>query len=141
MLNTRLNPMKVITLFFMLQLLVGSVFAQEEKNQHLLDGTTINWTYNKSGSGMVLIFEDGLARYEWVIGARKGRSAKDIPYQAREISDGVFLLNWVQPKKQDFITLIFDFNQNVAFSSGLIGYGTEKQRNLFQDAVINSVER
>ncbi len=114
--------------------------AQDADNPHLLDGTTIDWTYT-SGAGMLLVFEDGLARYEWVSGPRKGRSANDIPYQSREIGEDMVLINWVQPEKPDFITLIFDFGKKTAFSSGLIGYGTDRQRNLFLDGVINKVER
>ncbi|WP_026942207.1 hypothetical protein [Hellea balneolensis] len=106
-----------------------------------LDGTTIDWMYPSSGARMILSFENGLAQYEWIAGARKGNVVTGIPYQSRQISDNVYLLNWVQPEKPDFITLIFDFNENVAFSSGLLGYGTERQRNLFLNGVIYSVER
>ena len=53
----------------------------------------------------------------------------------------MILMNWVQPEKPDFITLIFDFNKNLVFSSGLIGYGTERQKNLFMDGAIDSVMR
>lgn len=115
--------------------------ARGANEKHLLDGISIDWTYTSSGSGMLLSFENGLAEYEWISGSRKGRSAKDIPYQSRKIGDDMYLLNWVQPEKPDFITLIFDFKNNTAYSSGLIGYGTERQRNLFLDGIINSVER
>ena len=131
--------LKTVAAVLLLQTFTINAYAQDNKNIHLLDGTTINWTYRISGSGMTLSFENGLAQYEWIKGSRKGRTAKDIPYQSREISDNVFLLNWVQPEKPDFITLIFDFNKNVAFSSGLIGYGTDRQRNLFLDGTVESV--
>lgn len=111
------------------------------ENKHILDGTTIDWTYRVSGSGMILSFENGLAEYEWVRGSRKGRRADNIAYQSRKIGDDMYLINWVQPEKPDFITLIFDFKNNVAFSSGLIGYGTERQKNLFMDGFVHSVER
>ncbi|MEP3653513.1 MAG: hypothetical protein ABJO36_01340 [Litorimonas sp.] len=115
--------------------------ATASTNKHDLDGTRIDWIYNSSGSGMILSFEDGLAQYEWVAGARKGRSAENIPYQSRKIGEDMYLINWVQPEKPDFITLIFDFKNSTAFSSGLIGYGTERQRNLFLDGTINSIDR
>lgn len=125
----------------LLQMVVSTASAQDKSDEHLLDGTTIVWTYNSSGSGMRLSFENGVAQYEWITGSRKGRSAKDIPYKSRKIGDEMYLINWVQPEKPDFITLIFDFKNNVAFSSGLIGYGTERQRNLFLDGTVNSVDR
>lgn len=120
---------------------VSSAIVNYDNKEHLLDGTTIDWSYTSSGSGMILSFESGLAQYEWVTGARKGRKAQDIPYKSRKIGDDVYLVNWVQPEKPDFITLIFDFKRNVAFSSGLIGYGTDRQKNLFLDGVVNSVKR
>lgn len=120
---------------------VAITMNEKSDSKHLLDGTTIDWIYNSSGSGMILSFENGLAQYEWVTGARKGRSAKGIPYQSRKIGDDMYLINWVQPEKPDFITLIFDFKNNAAFSSGLIGYGTDRQKNLFLDGTINSAVR
>lgn len=121
-------------------LFVTTASAQETKDDHLLDGTSIEWAYT-SGAGMILSFDNGLAQYEWITGARKGRSAEDIPYKSREIGDNVYLINWVQPEKPDFITLIFDFNENLVFSSGLIGYGTERQKNLFLDGTVQRLKR
>ncbi|MEP3889499.1 MAG: hypothetical protein ABJN69_03470 [Hellea sp.] len=110
-------------------------------SDHLLDGMTINWSYNSSSSGMLVSFENGLAQYEWITGPRKGRSDQDIPYKSRKIGADIYLINWVQPEKPDFITLIFDFKNNTVFSSGLIGYGTDRQKNLFLDGTIKIVER
>ncbi len=125
-------------------LLLGSVSvttAQEAADEHVLDGTTINWSYTANGAAMVLTFEDGLASYEWVRGRRAGNSAKDISYRSREMANGVFLVSWDQADRPDFITLVFDFNENIMASTGLIGYGTDDQRNLFQDGIVESVER
>lgn len=135
------SMINAIAAVVLIQMFASTANAQDEKNKHLLDGTTINWHYIANGSGMTVSFENGLAQYEWITGARKGRSAKDISYQSREISEGVILMNWVQPEKPDFITLIFDFNKNLVFSSGLIGYGTDRQKNLFMDGAIDSVVR
>ena len=139
--SIQFNFIKYAAAAVLLHIAVSSVNAEEKNNEHVLDGTTINWTYNSSGSGMTLSFDNGMAQYEWITGSRKGRSAKDIPYKSREINDGVYLINWVQPEKPDFITLVFDFNKNAVFSSGLIGYGTERQRNLFLDGTVDSVKR
>ncbi|WP_299154970.1 hypothetical protein [uncultured Tateyamaria sp.] len=115
--------------------------AQSEKNEHVLDGTTIDWSYDANGARMVLSFEDGMAQYEWVAGRRAGNSAKDIPYRSREMSDGLFVLSWDQSARPDFITLIFDLNRNIMSSTGLIGYGTDNQRNLFQAGTVHSAKR
>lgn len=138
--NKRKNSFKVAVMAMFLQMMSTLAAAQNAVDEQVLDGTTINWSYVFNGSGMTLSFEDGLAQYKWITGSRKGRSAKDIPYRSREINDGVYFINWVQPEKPDFITLLFNFNENTVYSSGLIGYGTDRQRNLFLEGVIESVE-
>ncbi len=120
---------------------ISTAQAQDSVNEHILDGTTINWSYTANGAAMILTFEDGLASYEWVRGRRAGNSASDIPYRSREMADGVFLVSWDQADRPDFITLVFDFDENIMASTGLIGYGTDDQRNLFQDGIVESVER
>lgn len=125
-------------------LLLGSIStaqAQENVDEHVLDGTTINWSYTANGAAMILTFEDGLASYEWVAGRREGNSAKDISYRSREMAEGIFLVSWDQADRPDFITLVFDFNESIMASTGLIGYGTDDQRNLFQGGVVERVER
>lgn len=131
----------VVSVVLLVLVTARVAIAQQSDSEHELDGSRILWSYTASGAGMALSFDDGLARYEWIKGARKGRHASDIPYRSREISNGVYLVNWVQPEKPDFITLIFDFNSNLVFSSGLIGYGTDRQKNLFLDGVIESAVR
>lgn len=125
-------------------LLLGNIStaqAQGTVDEHVLDGTTINWSYTANGAAMILTFEDGLASYKWVAGRREGNSAKDISYRSREMAEGVFLVSWDQADRPDFITFVFDFNENIMASTGLIGYGTDDQRNLFQPGVVESVER
>ena len=126
---------------FLMQAIATPGYALDGSGTHILDGTTIDWTYDNSEARMLVSFENGLAKYEWIAGARKGNSDKEIPYNSRELTEGVFLMNWVQPQKPDFISMIFDFNTNKAYSSGLIGYGTERQKNLFLSGVVNSDER
>lgn len=125
-------------------LLLGSFStaqAQDTVDEHVLDGTTINWSYTANGATMILAFEDGMASYEWIKGRRAGNSAKDISYRSREMAEGVFLVSWDQAERPDFITLVFDFNNNIMASTGLIGYGTADQRNLFQGGIVESIER
>lgn len=115
----------------------GAASAQSETDEHVLDGSTIDWSYDANGARMILSFEAGLARYEWIEGRRAGNKAQDIPYRSREMSDGLFVVSWDQADRPDFITLIFDFNENVMASTGLIGYGTDNQRNLFQNGTVH----
>ena len=130
-----------LIVFLTIQFLTTTAWAQEGSKFHVLDGTTVDWSYNNSGARMVVSFADGLGQYEWIAGGRKGNSDDEIPYSSREISPNIFLMSWIQADRPDFITMIFDFNAKTIATTGLIRYGTDKQRMLFMDGVINSVER
>lgn len=69
--------------------------AQAGTGTHNLDGTSVDWTYNNSDTRMVVTFSEGLAKYKWVAGARKGNSDSEIPYSSREISPGIYLMSWI----------------------------------------------
>ena len=126
--------------FFGLLMLASNVYSQKEKAEHLLDSTSFNFHY-QTGSGLNVSFEGGLARYEWIAGPRKGNKAQDISYRSRKIGDEMYLVNWDQSDKPDFITMIFDFNKNLMHSSSLIGYGTERQRIVFLAGILEHVKR
>ncbi len=134
------SAIKFSLVTLLLQMFVFATGAQAD-NEQVLDGTTIVWSYDNSDATMDVSFANGLARYEWIAGMRKGRGDQDIPYNSRQISEGVYLINWVQADKPDFISMIFDFNNKLMFSSGLIGYGTDRQKNLFLSGTISSVEQ
>ncbi len=127
--------------FFALQSLTTVALAQEGTGSHILNGTTVEWTYNDSDARMVVSFADGLGQYEWVAGRRKGNTDSEIPYSSREISPNIFLMSWIQADRPDFITMIFDFNAMTISTTGLIGYKSDNERFLFMDGVINDVER
>lgn len=130
-----------LTAFLTLQCLALNALAQDGKALHVLDGTSVDWTYNNSDARMVVSFAGGLGQYEWIAGGRKGNSDSEIPYKSREISPNVFLMSWIQADRPDFITMIFDFNANTIATTGLIGYKSDKERFLFLDGVINEVVR
>lgn len=138
---TSLKKTISLTIVCIAYFLAGPAFAQSEANEHVLDGTTIDWSYDANGARMLLTFEDGKAQYEWIAGQRAGNSAKDIPYRSREMRNGLFIVSWDQAARPDFITLIFDFEASIMSSTGLIGYGTDNQRNLFLGGTVHSVER
>ena len=127
--------------FLALQSLAKVALAQKGTGSHILNGTTVEWTYNNSDARMVVSFADGLGQHEWVEGRRKGNSDSEIPYSSREISPNIFLMSWIQADRPDFITMIFDFNAMTIATTGLIGYKSENERFLFMDGVINDVKR
>ena len=132
---------RTVIALVLLQSVTVVAWGQAGTGDHSLDGTPIDWTYNNSEARMVVSFDNGLGNYEWIAGGRTGNSDNEIPYSAREISPDIFLMSWIQADRPDFITMIFDFNSMTIATTGLIGYGTDKQRHLFMDGVINGVDR
>ena len=139
----RTRNWQALAVAILLQLAAVSAWGQQAAGtgDHSLDGISVDWTYNNSDARMVVSFDDGLGNYKWLEGRRTGNSDKEIPYSAREISPDIFLMSWIQADRPDFITMIFDFNSMTIATTGLIGYGTDRQRHLFMDGIINSVDR
>ncbi|MEM6465529.1 MAG: hypothetical protein AAFR93_01045 [Pseudomonadota bacterium] len=124
-----------------LQLAATTAMAQVGTGTHNLDGTEVNWTYNNNDAQMIVSFAGGLAQYEWIAGGPKGNSDSDIPYSSREIAPNVYLMSWVQDDRPDYITMIFNFNDMTIATTGVLRPGTDEERRLFLDGVINSVDR
>lgn len=139
--KAKIVNLRRITSAILLLLTSATVWGQAGTGDHSLDGISIDWTYNNSEARMVVSYAAGLGEYEWIAGARKGNSDSEIPYSAREISPNIFLMSWIQAARPDFITMIFDLNAMTVATTGLIGYGTDNERLLFLDGVINSVTR
>lgn len=132
---------KLVATCLALQCVAQAAWAQVGTGTHNLDGTQVTWTYNNSDAQMVVSFADGLGQYEWIAGAPKGNSDNDIPYSSREIAPNIFLMSWVQADRPDYITMIFNFNDMTIANTGVLRPGTDKERLLFLDGVINSVDR
>ena len=123
----------------------GSAQAPEHSEQyataaHLLDGTSFEYFY-EDGSGLEIAFYDGMVRYEWIVGPRKGNSAMDILYQSRQIGDDLYLVNWQEQDKPDFVSLIINLRDEVMYSSAILRYTTEQEMVHFKEAVIKGLRR
>ncbi|WP_420863223.1 hypothetical protein [Algirhabdus cladophorae] len=132
---------KCLATILALQFAAGIAWAQVGTGTHNLDGTEVNWTYNNNDAQMIVSFAGGLAEYEWIAGAPKGNSDSEIPYSSREIAPNVYLMSWVQDGRPDYITMIFNFNDMTIATTGVLRPGTDEERRLFLDGVINSVDR
>lgn len=114
--------------------------ANEGKPEHLLDGVSMNYYY-QTGWGIHINFYQGVAAYEWIAGPRKGAGAKDIPYKSRKIGPEMYLVNWHEKDKHDFVTLIFNFEQNVMYGSAIVKYGSGKEIIVFSGGIIEHLKR
>jgi hypothetical protein len=135
----RLSKLVAVTLA--MQSFALAACAQVGTGTHNLDGTEVNWTYNNNDAQMIVAFADGLAQYEWIAGGPKGNSDSEIPYSSRQIAPNVYLMSWVQDDRPDYITMIFNFNDMTIATTGVLKPGTDEERRLFLDGVINSVDR
>lgn len=123
-------------------LFIGSsaVYAEKQKAEHLLDGTSMEYTY-QNGAGISIEFYEGQLKFEWISGPAKGNSGQDIPYRSRKIGDEMYIVNFQQKDKANFVTLVFNFKQNVMCGSNLLRYGTDKEKVGFHGGIIEHVKR
>lgn len=119
---------------------ITNLKAEEKNAEHLLDGTSLVYYY-QNGAGISMQLYDGKLKYEWISGPAKGNSGKDIPYLSRKIGDEMYIINFHQKEKGNFITLIFNFKQNVMCGSNLLRYGTDKEKIGFHGGIIEHVKR
>jgi hypothetical protein len=108
--------------------------------EHLLDGTSLDFHY-QSGSAIHMEISDGKLAYEWITGPSKGSKAMDIPYRSRKIGDDLYIVNWHEKDKPDFVTLIFNFRNHVVYSSALRRYRTDREEIHFQGGIMQHVTR
>ena len=120
-------------------LALGSVAAQEA-DPHVLDGSELEYTYTDGGS-VILTFYDGLLKFRWIAGPNEGASGEGFEYNARMIGDDRYMVVWRMTEERNYLTMVIDLGQRTLFTSALLGYGTEQEGVLFDEATIHRVER
>ena len=116
-----------------------NVSAQAIETPPILDGTTVTYIY-QNGMGAHIEFYDGMLKYEWVSGPRKGKGNKDLKYRSRKIAENVYVINWLEESHPDFMTLIFNFENNVMYSSGILRFGKDQQKVVFDGGIIQDLK-
>lgn len=117
----------------------GLCMANSKNSEHLLDGTSMNYFY-QTGWGIHLELYDGKLKYKWIKGPRKGNGNKDLAYSSRKIGDKMYVINWLEESHPDFMTLIFNFENNVMYSSGILHFATETQSIVFDGGIIEDLK-
>lgn len=125
------------SLVFTLILITCQVVAQEKQDEHLLDGTSMNYYY-QTGGAVHIHFAEGFAEWEWIAGPWKGSGSRK-EYRSRKIGDKMYLVNWLDKESSSLITLVFNFNQNVMWSSALLNPKTEEEQVLFDGGIIEQL--
>ena len=131
---------KLFSIFiFGVVFLTNSVsFSQETNSEHLLNGTSMEYYY-QNGSGIHLELYDDMLRYKWIAGPRKGKGNKDLPYSSRKIGHRQYVINWLETSHPDFMTLIFNFDNNIMYSSGILRFGSKDQFTVFDGGIIENL--
>lgn len=115
-------------------------FAEDE---HFLDGYSLNFQY-QDGKAIHMEFNDGKAQYEWISGPGKGNGNADIPYRSRKIGENLYIVNWHETGKKNYLTIVFDFDKMIIHSSIIIGYENKPERTLktvFSTGVIDHLKK
>jgi len=114
---------KKLSALFALSLAATFCWAQHEIGEGLsrdLDGKTIAWEYS-GGRHYEIRFEGGELTYHRTNGevAREWRSM--VPYSARRVGEGEYLVGWHEVDLSNHVTLLFHLGENKIYSSALLG--------------------
>ncbi len=112
----------------------------EEGEAHMLDGRTIDYTYD-GGWRFKVRFYDGLAAYQFLgeDGASVSNSNEDIPYQSRLIRENLYHVVWHEKDIGDLVSLVIDIENNRVFSAALLAYGDPEAMLHFEGGDINEI--
>ena len=113
------------------------LMAQEKQDEHLLDGTSMDYYY-QNGSAVHAEFEDGHFKYTWIAGPIKGAEGSE-NYRSRKIGDKMYMVNFKAEADATFVTIVFNFNENVISTSAILAPGTEQEQVLFDGGIIEQL--
>jgi len=111
--------------------------AQEEQSENLLDGTLVEYYYQNE-SGVSAEFIDGKFNYKWIAGPNKGVEGSE-KYLSRKIGDKLYMISFMVVARKSYVTIIFNFNQNIFSTSALLSPGTDKEMILFEEGTIEQL--
>jgi hypothetical protein len=117
-----------------LALLSFSSTAQDKKASHLLDGSSVDYVYKDLG-GVHVDFSNGQFKWHWASG-----DIGSAPYQARKIGDKLYMVSFKVAGNSNFVTIIFNFDKKVFYTSGLLDPKTKKEQVLFESGMIKQLK-
>jgi phenolic acid decarboxylase len=132
-----MNLLKRFLLAVSLGVLSQGAFSQEAQH-HALADLEISYTYTDGGV-VTLTLSDGKLGYLWTAGPFAGTEVRGLDYYSRELAESLYFVSWHDPENKNFVTLIFDFDQMIEHGTALIGYETDMETTLFDEATIHSV--
>lgn len=124
-----------VCLFF----LSGGVHSQEAQD-HALADVEISYTYSDGGA-VTLTLSDGKLGYLWTAGPFAGTEVRGLDYYSRALTESIYFVSWHDPENNNFATLIFDLDRMIEHGTALVGYETEMETTLFDEAKIHDVKK
>ncbi len=111
----------------------------KNESKHLLDGKTIDYTY-EGGWRFRVRFYDGLVSYEFLgeSGENVSNSNADIPYQSRLVRENLYHVVWHETNIGDLVSLIIDIPNDRIYSAALVGYRGPDYYLHFESGIIHS---
>jgi MoaF N-terminal domain len=129
------NTLLCIGTSFLLSL---SSVAQDKSNEHLLDGTSMDYYY-QNGTGVHVQFANGLFNWKWIAGPNKDSTGSE-KYLSRKIGDKTYMINFKVIANSNFVTIVFNFNQNVIYTSALLNPKTAHEQVFFEGGLIENLK-
>ena len=108
-------------------LLSLSSFAQAKNENHLLDGTSIDYVYKTAGAVHVEL-SDGQFHWHWKADGNTGSA----PYRAQKLGDKTYMVNFKVAGNSNFVTIVFNFGKKVFYTSALFAPKTKDEQILFE---------
>jgi hypothetical protein len=108
--------------------------AQTKQDEHLLDGTSLDIHY-ETGSHEHVAFKNGQIISEWVAGPGKDAAGQE-GYRSKKIGNKTYVVSFLKTPSHSFVTLIFNFSQNVLYASAIRGVGTKDEAFFLEEATI-----
>jgi hypothetical protein len=100
-----------------------------------LAGTELTYHYDGGRKYRVRFAADTIS---WLRLDVPGRTWENgTPYIARKISDTLYFVNWHRPERTEYITILFDFDKRVMYTSALL----EGKDRHFESARIVELKR
>ena len=111
--------------------------AQENKDEHLLEGTSMNYYY-QNGTAVHVEFLNGQFKYKWIAGPNTGNEGQH-NYRSRKIGDKMYLVNFHEETNSTFVTIVFNFNQNVISTSAIVAPTSDQETIIFEGGIIENL--
>jgi hypothetical protein len=135
-----MNTRNIVLAFAALCALALNPVVAQENDPHLLDGTELEYTYTDGGS-VILTFYDGLLKFHWIAGPAAGTAEEGFGYRAMVIGEDRYLVVWRMEEANNFLTMVIDLGNRALFTSALMGYESDQENVLFDQATIHRIDR